>query len=146
MRPTKPSPPRASSKPPALTAQLPMEEQRPEAREPTRGLWAKAHRGECLGDSTETNTAFRNAKGMGPSVEEVLLWHEGLGRWRKGLLRILALRGPWREGEESPDSRKVGGGRVGAPSFSGLRAIGKSGGTRGEHGGCVEGRVHWISV
>lgn len=54
--------------------------------------------------------------------------------------RILALRGPWREGEESPDSRKVGGGWVGEPSSSGSRAIGKSRGTKGEHGGSVEGR------
>lgn len=73
----------------------------------------------------------------GHSQQELLLRDEGLGEQRKGLLSFEGGRG-------GPGSQKVGGGWVGVSAFSGVSEIGESGGTRGENGGSVEGRVHWM--
>lgn len=43
-----------------------------------------------------------------------------------------------------PGSRKVGEGQVGVSAFSEVSQTGESGGTRGENGGSVERRVHWM--
>lgn len=68
-------------------------------------------------------------------------WGEG----RKGLLRSSGFEGPCWEGEVQPGSGKVGGGGVGAPSFSG-KEPGESGGTRGEKGGSVGRGDHQMPV